>query len=212
LTGERGHYEIAAGRDPSPYLRALENFSQGIGLMPEQIWDGPELPSSYLRSGGTTDAAMPLLWAHSEYVKLHRSAADGKVFDLVEPGYDRYVRRNGERQAIEIWKSNRQVQSVPAGTILRIQANSPFLLHWTSDDWQHSADTTSQGTAIGIEFVDIPVPGKQKGPIRFTFLWFEVDRWEGKDYTVNVVREQEVVANSSENSRRKRKAQRKHAA
>jgi glucoamylase len=70
LTGERGHYEIAAGLDPSPYLRALENFSQGIGLMPEQIWDGPDLPSSYLRFGGPTDAAMPLIWAHSEYVKL----------------------------------------------------------------------------------------------------------------------------------------------
>jgi glucoamylase len=212
LTGERGHYEIAAGRDVMPYLRALENFAQGIGLMPEQIWDGPDLPSSYLRSGKTTDAAMPLLWAHSEYVKLHRSAADGKVFDLVEPAYDRYARGNGERQAIEVWKSNRQVQSVSAGTILRIQANSPFLLHWTSDDWEHSADTTSQGTAIGIEFVDIPVPDKQKGPIRFTFLWLDVDRWEGKDHTVNVVREQEVVANNSENSRRKRRAQRRHAA
>jgi glucoamylase len=39
LTGERGHYEIAAGRDPGPYLRALENFAQGVGLIPEQIWD-----------------------------------------------------------------------------------------------------------------------------------------------------------------------------
>ena len=51
MTGERGHYDIAAGRDASSYLRALENFSQGIGLIPEQIWDGPELPSSYLRFG-----------------------------------------------------------------------------------------------------------------------------------------------------------------
>src|SRR5207253_8812022 len=29
LTGERGHYEIAAGRDAGPYLRALEPFAQG---------------------------------------------------------------------------------------------------------------------------------------------------------------------------------------
>lgn len=40
LTGERGHYEIAADRDHLPYLRALANFSKDIGLMPEQIWDG----------------------------------------------------------------------------------------------------------------------------------------------------------------------------
>src|ERR1051325_2506612 len=43
LTGERGHYEIAAGRDASPFLRTPENFAQGIGLIPEQIWDGPDL-------------------------------------------------------------------------------------------------------------------------------------------------------------------------
>jgi glucoamylase len=152
LTGERGHYEIAAGRDATPYLRALENFSQAIGLIPEQIWDGPDLPNHYLRFGGTNDATMPLLWAHSEYVKLHRSAADGKVFDLVEPAYERYVRRNSERQAIEVWKSNGQVRTVPAGALLRIQANSPFLLHWTSDDWLHSNDTKSQETAVGVEF------------------------------------------------------------
>jgi glucoamylase len=85
-------------------------------------------------------------------------------------------------------------------------------LHWTSDDWQHRADTTSRGTAIGIEFVDIRVHEKQKGPIRFTFLWLELDCWEGKDYTVNVLGAQEVAANSSGNSGRKRKAQREPAA
>ena len=200
LTGERGHYEIAAGRDATPYLRALENFSQGIGLIPEQIWDGPDLPNYYLRFGGTTDAAMPLLWAHSEYVKLHRSAADHKIFDLVEPAYDRYVIGNGERKTMEIWKLNHQVQSVPAATILRIQADSPFLLHWTIDDWQHSVDAKSRGTEIGIEFLDIPVPEQQKGSIRFTFCWLEENNWEGKDYTVTV-RPREAAADNRANAR-----------
>ncbi len=203
LTGERGHYEIAAGHDPLPYLRALENFSQGIGLITEQIWDGPDLPSQYLHFGAATDAAMPLLWAHSEYVKLHRSAADGKVFDLVEPAYDRYVKANSERKTLEIWKANRQVQIVPAGTLLRIQADSSFLLHWTSDDWQHSVDTRSQGTGIGIEFVDIPVPQQQNNPIRFTFLWIEEDRWEGRDYIVNVPQEEAPAHRRTNVHRRK---------
>jgi glucoamylase len=185
LTGERGHYEIAAGRDPGPYLRALEGFSQGIGLITEQIWDTPDLPSQYLRLGGPTGAALPLLWAHAEYVKLQRSAADGKIFDLIEAAYDRYVRGGRESHAIEVWKSNRQVPAVAAGTRLRIQANSPFLLHWTSDEWQHSTDTRSTATGVGIDFVDIPIP-EQKAPIRFTFLWINENRWEGKDYTVEL--------------------------
>ena len=210
LTGERGHYEIAAGRNPLPYLKALENFSQGIGLMPEQIWDGPDVPSRHLCLGGTTDAAMPLIWAHSEYVKLHRSAADRRVFDLLEPVYERYVTGTGKRKTIEVWKPNHQVQTVPAGTLLRIQADSPFLLHWTSDDWQNSKDTRSQGTAIGIEFVDILLPERQENIIRFTFLWMEENRWEGRDYAANVVQEDAAV--KSRKNLRRRKAPRKQAA
>jgi glucoamylase len=65
--------------------------------------------------------------------------------------------RTGEHKNIEIWKLNRQVQTVPAGTLLRIQASSPFLLHWTGDEWQHSTDTRSQPTALDIDFLDIRV-------------------------------------------------------
>jgi len=186
LTGERGHYEIAAGHDARPYLRALEEFSQGIGLIPEQIWDAPDLPSQHLRFGGPTDTAMPLVWAHSEYIKLHRSAADGRAFDLVEPVYDRYVRRNGVRNSVEVWKHNRQVQIVAGGTLLRIQADSPFLLHWTPNDWQHSTDTPSKTTVVGIHYADIHVP-KNVASLKFTFLWMEENRWEGTDYEVDVM-------------------------
>ena len=185
LTGERGHYEIAAGCDAGPYLRALEKFAQGVGLIPEQIWDGPDLPSRHLRFGGPTGAAMPLLWAHAEYVKLQRSAADGKVFDLIDAAYDRYVAGAGKRNAIEVWKFNRQASSSAAGALLRIHASSPFLLHWTSDEWLHSTDTRSRSTGVGIEFVDILLP-QQNAPIRFTFLWVEDNRWEGKDYKIEI--------------------------
>jgi glucoamylase len=188
LTGERGHYEIAAGHDPGPYLYALEKFAQGIGLIPEQIWDSPDLPERGLRLGGPTDAALPLLWAHAEYVKLQRSAADGKIFDLIEAAYDRYVSNRQERDAVEVWKSNRQVPAVAPGTRLRIQASSPFLLHWTRDEWQHPVDTRSTPTSVGIEFVDLPIPRQeQRMPIRFTFLWLDESRWEGKDYKVELL-------------------------
>jgi glucoamylase len=186
LTGERGHYELAAGRDPHPYLDALEKFSVGIGLIPEQIWDVPNLPSRHFLFGGNTDAALPLLWAHAEYVKLRRSAADGKSFDLIEPAYDRYVRRDRQSSAIEVWKFNRQVPAIATGTRLRIQASSPFLLHWTVDEWLHSTDTRSTATNVDVEFVDLPLP-EQQTTIRFTFLWVDENRWEGKDYEVQLL-------------------------
>ena len=44
----------------------------------------------------------------------------------------------------------------------------------------------SSGTALGIEFVDIPIPPEQRAPIRFTFFWTSKSSWEGCDYTVEV--------------------------
>src|SRR5258706_15401364 len=110
--------------------------------MPEQIWDGPDAPP-YLRFGGTTDAAMPLLWAHSEYVKLHRSAADHRVFDLVEPVYERYVTGTGQRKTIEVWKPNHQVQTVPAGGRLVNQRKTSLLFTGAG---QHARNTTKHKT------------------------------------------------------------------
>jgi glucoamylase len=185
LTGERGHYELAAGRDPRPYLDALERFSWGIGLIPEQIWDAPDLESRHFLLGGITDAALPLLWAHAEYVKLHRSAAGGKSCDLIEPAYDRYVRNNRQHSAIEVWKFNRQMPAIAIGSRLRIQASSPFLLHWTVDEWLHSTDTRSTSTGVDIEFVDLPLHERET-TIRFTFLWVAENRWDGKDYEVEL--------------------------
>jgi glucoamylase len=83
LTGERGHYELAAGRDVRPFLRAMENFATPTRLLPEQIWDRPDVPSELMFYGKPTGAAMPLMWAHAEYLKLLRSTADGVVFDLI---------------------------------------------------------------------------------------------------------------------------------
>ncbi len=45
LTGERGHYELAAGRDPKPYIGAMERFANKGGMLPEQVWCGDDLPN-----------------------------------------------------------------------------------------------------------------------------------------------------------------------
>ena len=80
LTGERATYELAAGRNIDLYLRALENFTTGVGLLPEQIWDAPDIPDQHMIFGKATGAAIPLMWAHAEYVKLLRSVVDEPDF------------------------------------------------------------------------------------------------------------------------------------
>lgn len=87
---------------------------------------------------------------------------------------------------MEIWKHNRQVSSVREGLILRVQAGSPFLLHWTRDDWGTAEESHSTATSLGIEYLDISIPPRQSGRIRFTFFWTDPGRWEGKDFEVVV--------------------------
>ncbi|MBP2674976.1 MAG: glycoside hydrolase 15-related [Deltaproteobacteria bacterium] len=184
LTGERGHYELAAGRAPGPYLQAMEGFASPTGLLPEQVWDEPDRPDLYMFLGRPTGSAKPLMWAHAEYIKLLRSAVDGKVFDLVPEVADRYLSGRRACKPVEIWKHNRQVSSVRQGFTLRIQAGTPFLLHWTQDDWGTSEDSHSTPTALGIEYFDIDIQRRQSGRIRFTFFWTDAGTWEGRDFEV----------------------------
>ncbi|OYW73795.1 MAG: glucoamylase, partial [Verrucomicrobia bacterium 12-59-8] len=67
LTGERGHYELAAARDPLPFIEAMENFANEGGMLPEQLWDADDLPDRNMKRGQPTGAAMPLCWSHAEY-------------------------------------------------------------------------------------------------------------------------------------------------
>ena len=194
LTGERGHYELAAGRDATACMRALEGLGGRGALLPEQVWDRDD-EAAGMRLGRPTGSAMPLLWAHSEYISLARSIADGGVFDRIAPVAARYLGRKGRRD-LEVWKPVRQVRSVRPGHTLRIQAPAAFRLRWTRDGWRTSNDTDSTDPGLDIAFVDIAIDAAQTAPIRFTFLWRADasfgsfrrarDAWEGRDYTVEV--------------------------
>ncbi len=186
LTGERGHYELAAGHNAKSFIRAMEGFSSGTGLLSEQIWDEANRPKAYIHLGRPTGSAMPLMWAHAEYIKLLRSVYDGQVFDLIPEVADRYIKNRKGCKPLEIWKPNRQVCTVKKRCTLRIMAPAPFRLHWSGNDWQTVEDTPSFPTSLGIEFVDIPVAATQHAPIRFTFFWTGSGRWEGRDYEVAV--------------------------
>jgi glucoamylase len=187
LTGERGHYEFAAGRDVAIYIRAMEAFSSVSGLLPEQVWDEPDRPQLNLYQGRPTGSAMPLMWAHAEYVKLLRSVSDGQVFDYIPAVGSRYLSSTRRHKPLEVWKHNRQPQSVRRGSTFRVQAQGSFDLIWTLDEWRSTKKTPSIATALGIDFADIQVPVNQKSPLRFTFFWKTKGTWEGRNYDIAVI-------------------------
>jgi len=187
LTGERGHYELAAGNRTEQYIRTMEGLASKTGLLPEQSWDEADRPDIYEWLGQPTGSAMPLMWAHAEYIKLLRSTADGKVYDAIPEVAERYLGKRKERLQLEVWKPTRHVRFMRVGEVLRVQGEEPFTLHWSGDNWQTVNDARSRKNGLQIDFVDVHEFVSEAGAcLRFTFLWTQDARWEGRNYEVTV--------------------------
>jgi glucoamylase len=68
LTGERGEYELIAGRSADPYLDTMANTANDGLMLPEQVWDDEPAPGE--TSGKGTRSATPLAWSHGQFVRL----------------------------------------------------------------------------------------------------------------------------------------------
>ena len=189
LAGERAHYALAGGHrdEADALLTVMENSTAGHSrLLPEQVWDAADIPALELFRGKPTGSACPLVWAHSEYIKLRRSIRDGKIFDQPPQTVKRYLVEKHVRQIFG-WRFNNKTRSVPRNKTLRIVLLSPGRVHWSIDDWKTSHDTNTRNTGLGIHTLDLPTASLPAGgEVVFTFFWPEQNRWEGADYRVIV--------------------------
>ena len=189
LAGERAHYEIAAGRPAvaDALLRVIESSTAGASrLIPEQVWDGPDIAELELLTGKPTGSACPLVWAHSEYIKLRRSLRDGRIFDQPQQTVERYLVEKRRCQHF-FWIFNNKVRTMPCGKTLRIAVLRPATIRWSTDGWKTAAETPTRDTRLGVHVVDLPtdkLPVDQ--PVVFTFRWEPDGQWEGVNYAVIV--------------------------
>jgi glucoamylase len=188
LTGERGHYELAAGRDPKPFITTIEDFSNEGGMLTEQIWDGPDLPHARMKPGCPTGAAMPLCWSHAEYISLVRSRHDGVCFHRVEPAYQRYV-VNPVVNRYEMWTLRHPMRRMPHGRILRIILAEQATITWTTDVWQRTNKSkTLHQERLSLWFADFPTAEWPVGSVFvFTIFWERDQRWENRNWEINIV-------------------------
>jgi glucoamylase len=187
LAGERAHYELAAGRPEvaEKLLQVIELSTQGGRLIPEQVWDAPDIPELELFLGKPTGSACPLVWAHAEYIKLRRSLRDGKIFDQPPQTVQRYVVEKRKAEYFE-WRLNNKCRTMPRGKKLRIVLPAPALVHWSFDGWRTTQDTSTRDP-LGVYVADLLSNSLAQGrEIVFTFYWLQEQRWEGMDYTVVV--------------------------
>ncbi|HXF43337.1 MAG TPA: glycoside hydrolase family 15 protein [Pyrinomonadaceae bacterium] len=123
LSGERGQYELALFNEKSwnkqsanlllelgygdklsvfrkaeSRLHHLMAFANDGLMIPEQVWDKPEIPSRpdkrflpELAFGEGTGSATPLAWSMAQFIRLVRNISLGKNFDTPEIVYRRYA-------------------------------------------------------------------------------------------------------------------------
>jgi glucoamylase len=186
LTGERAHYEVAAGNHAQAVklLKALENYANETGLFPEQIWDSEDIPEYNLYAGKPSGSAMPLVWAHAEYLKLCRSIKSKSIFDMPPQTKQRYL-IDKITSNLFIWNFNVQYNIIPKGKVLRIESLAPAKIKWTTDDWESTHEITTLDSGLGVHYADLKTSGLDfSRTIRFTFYWPEPEVWENKTYTV----------------------------
>ena len=105
LSGERAESDLAAGSAAAvrkSLLQAMINFSSGVGLVPEQAWENPDLPASPYGSdpatasigftkGKAAGSASPLTWAQAQEVRLIASLGAGRNVDTPAVTTARYI-------------------------------------------------------------------------------------------------------------------------
>jgi glucoamylase len=188
LAGERAHYEITAGRPQvaEELLRVIEFSTEGGRLIPEQVWDTAAIPARELFPGKPSGSACPLVWAHSEYIKLRRSLHDGKVFDLPPQTVQRYLVEKTKSTHFG-WRFNNKCRTMPLGKNLRLVLPAAAQVRWSLDNWRTPQDMNTGDTGLGTFIADLPVNQLPAGSeIVFTFYWTQEQRWEGTNFSVVV--------------------------
>lgn len=104
LSEERGEYDLDSGDlgTAVTLLATMRRFASGVGLIPEQDWEQPDLAASPygtdpavasigFQNGHPAGSAAPLTWAAGAYVRLTQDISAGTPLERPADTYNRYV-------------------------------------------------------------------------------------------------------------------------
>ncbi|KXU97678.1 glucan 1,4-alpha-glucosidase [Caballeronia megalochromosomata] len=186
LTGERAHLDLLLGIDPLPYLEMMTCMTGASRLIPEQVWDADPIPERALEAGKPTGSAMPLVWAHAEFLKLLIARHRRRPIELLSSVERRYHAQRPEA-ATWHWRHAQPFDALPAGRALIIENPEPFHLHYGFDGWHEVSDKPSEARAFSIQGVRFDrADVSDHSVLDFTFYFPESQRWAGDDYHVRL--------------------------
>ena len=104
LSGENGEYQVLAGNSSAAQsdLQFMLASASGIGLVPEQVWNFPDVAPSPYGSDPTTasigfvngqadGSAAPLTWAQAQLLRLIRDMGANRLVDQPDIVAERYL-------------------------------------------------------------------------------------------------------------------------
>jgi glucoamylase len=105
LSAERGEQDLATGDKgtAASLLLGMQKFASGVGLIPEQDWELPDLAASPFgtdptiasigfQNGRPAGSAAPLTWSAASFVRFAADLDAGKNVALPKATFDRYVK------------------------------------------------------------------------------------------------------------------------
>jgi len=148
------------------------------------VWDAAPIPARRLGPGRPTGAAMPLVWAHAEYLKLVASRLLGRAFDRPDSVWERY---RGERPTLTrvIWCQQAPAAELPEGCALTVALHEPGAVRWGLDGWQDVREQDTAANPLALHVLQIDTSQLRAG--RCIDLTFRSGaNWIGTDFRIRV--------------------------
>lgn len=173
LTGERGEYAVSAGNTSGALvmLETMRNFSSGVGLIPEQDWDLPNLAASPYGTdptvasigfvnGKPAGSAAPLTWAAASFPRLLRDVVANRVLEQPADTYTRYVVHQQGKTSLTVTSPANMspVNSSPVTvTGTSVPGNSIYIAATNTDNNSQTTTVSTKTSSNGSFSVSIPV-------------------------------------------------------
>jgi glucoamylase len=175
LTQERGEYALASGDAATALnlLDTLRQFGSGVGLIPEQDWELPNLAASPFGTdptvasigfvdGQAAGSAAPLTWTAGAYVRLLGNLASQQLVDRPADTYSRYVtHQQGQTQLTVTAPAD---QSAVSGSPVTVTGTSTpgnviYVAATNTDTNSQTSVASAQTNPDGSFSVAVPVTG-----------------------------------------------------
>jgi glucoamylase len=175
LAGERAEHHIALGdrATAAGLADAMRRFASGVGLIPEQGWENPDLaPSPFgtppevasigFVNGKPVGSAAPLTWSAAQFVRLVRDLDAGRLLEQPANTVRRYVTNQQQATTLTVTEPADETAVTASPVTVRgtsAAGNTVDVSATNLDANSSNTVVTTTAAADGNWSVDVPVSG-----------------------------------------------------